>query len=73
MAYYYQHYNYVFYKHIAILLVIIVIFTHLKLCVTVARHNFKWVKIQISLAGKGLMVFFATDAGSIPKFYKIPK
>ena len=35
-----------------------IIFTHLKLWIASARHNFKWVKIQIeyNLAVKGLML-----------------
>ena len=31
------------------LISVLVIFPHLKLCVAVARHNFKWVKIKIKL------------------------
>ena len=35
-----------------------IIFTHLKLWIASARHNFKWVKIPIELAVKGLIDFF---------------
>ena len=37
-----------------------VIFTHLKLWVAVARHNFKWVKIEKKLAGYGLILGVST-------------
>ena len=32
------------------------IFTHLKLCVASARHNFKWVKMLLSLFGYRILL-----------------
>ena len=38
------------------------IFTHLKLWVAVASHNFKWVKNKFkNLAGEGLSIVLAAD------------